>query len=400
MQLQSLRPIVSCLAFLIAPFLATGRAVGQQNPTAKPESTPASTQIAPKPTNAERAASPSTQSGTPPTSPTQPVIPTLPKEPLLDPATGKPWYESIQEDWSSLQLGTSKLNPQPPLVGEVADEETFTRTLVRLQWRPGDPVDLWIVLPKGAQKPPVVLYLYNYIENPERFHNNGWCKRVTSGGVAAVGFLSALSTDRFRDRPMKQWFISELQESLGSTVHDVKFILDYLESRGDLDIKRVGMFGDESGGAIALLAAAADPRIKAVDALEPWGDWPDFLTQSPIVSADPKREEYGKPEFLKKVAPLDPVLWLPKLTIPIRVQQVQRNLTVPIESKDAIKAALPKQAELFRFEGLDEIARREGGGGLFQWIKDKVSEMGSATASDAKGSVAETHPDANSAARR
>ena len=32
------------------------------------------------------------------------------------------------------------------------------------------------------------------------------------------------------------------------------------------------MFGEGSGGTIALLAASVDPRIKAVDVLNPWGD--------------------------------------------------------------------------------------------------------------------------------
>ena len=331
--------------------------------------------------------------------PAAPVTPVLKPEPRVD-AHGTPLYETIQEDWSSLQIGTSKLEPQKPLVGEVAEKDKFVRTLVRLQWRPGDPVDLWIVAPKGVKKPPVVLYLYNYLEDPARFHNDGWCERVTSGGVAAVGFLSALSTDRFRDRPMKQWFVSELQESLGSSVHDVKFILDYLQSRDEFDMTRVGMFGDGSGGAIAILAAAADPRIKVVDALDPWGDWPDFLTQSPIVSADPDREEYGKPEFLKKVAPLDPIKYLPSLKTPIRVQQVQHNLLVPMECKDAIKAALPKQAELFRFVGVDELAKRENGGALFSWIKDKLQDMSKPDSkSDSQKSVAEGSRETSSMAR-
>jgi len=304
-------------------------------------------------------------------SPGQPPQLALGQQALVD-AEGRPLYETIEEDWSSLQVGVSKLEPIPPTIGEVADNEKFTRALVQVQWRPGDPIDLWIVLPKGVKKPPVVLYVYNFLEDPERFHNDGWCERVTRGGAAAVGFLSALSSDRFRNRPLKQWFVSELQESLGSTVHDVKFILDYLDSRGDVDMSRVGIFGEGSGGAIAILAAAADPRIKAVDTLDPWGDWPDFLTQSPVVQVDPNKEDFGTPEFLKKVAPLDPVKWLPKLTVPIRVQQVLRNLAVPLECKEAIKAALPKQAELFRFEGVDELARRESGGGLFEWIKEEL----------------------------
>jgi dienelactone hydrolase len=225
-----------------------------------------------------------------------------------------------------------------------------------------------------VKKPAAVLYLYGHDQDTDRFKNDRWAARVTSGGVAAVGFVSALSGHRFHDRPMKQWFVSELQESLGSTVHDVKFILDYLAQRGDIDIdmERIGMFGEGSGGAIAILAAAADPRIKAVDALEPWGDWPDFLAKSPLVEGDPNRADYVKPEFLKKVAPLDPVKWLPELKVPVRVLQVRQNDSTPIECKERIKGASPKQAEVVRFEAISDLTGREGGGRLFEWIKAKV----------------------------
>ena len=289
--------------------------------------------------------------------------------PLLDPKTGLPLYETIEEDWSSLQVGNSKLEPEEPLVGMVDDQPTFTRTLVQVKWRPGDPIDLWIVLPKGVKKPPAVLYLYNFTDGTERFRNNGWCDRTTSGGVAAVGFVSALSGPRFHDRPLKQWFVSEFQESLGSSVHDVKFILDYLAKRGDVDMDRVGMFGEGSGGAIAILAAAADSRIKVVDALDPWGDWPNFLAKANFLQEDPAKARYVTPEFLNSVAPLDPVKWLPSLKIPVRVQQVRQNEAVPIEAKESIKNAAPKQVEVVRFEAVSDLHKREGQGQLFDWVK-------------------------------
>jgi cephalosporin-C deacetylase-like acetyl esterase len=311
--------------------------------------------------------------------------------PGLDPKTMTPLYETIQEDWSSLTIGASKLQPEEPLVGLTDQTDTFTRTLVQVKWRPGDPIDLWIILPKGVKKPPAVLYLYGYDQDTDRFKNDRWAARVTSGGVAAVGFVSALSGHRFHDRPMKQWFVSELQESLGSTVHDVKFILDYLAQRGDIDMERIGMFGEGSGGTIAILAAAADPRIKAVDALEPWGDWPDFLAKSPLVEVDPDHAEYLKQEFQKKVAPLDPVKWLPGLKVPVRVQQVRENDSTPIECKEKIKSAAPKQAEMVRFEATSDLAGREGGGRLFTWIKVKVQGPGKPEGAP-KVSVADGNP--------
>lgn len=66
--------------------------------------------------------------------------------PDFDAKTGLPLYETIQEDWSSLQIGVSKLDPQPPLVAETDVQDGFTRTLVQLQWRPGDPLDFWDVI--------------------------------------------------------------------------------------------------------------------------------------------------------------------------------------------------------------------------------------------------------------
>jgi cephalosporin-C deacetylase-like acetyl esterase len=153
---------------------------------------------------------------------------------------------------------------------------------------------------------------------------------------------------------------------------------------------RIGMFGEGSGGSIAILAAAADPRIKAVDLLDPWGDWPDFLADSPILQQDPHRQDYVKPEFLKRVAPLDPVKWMPQLTIPIRMQQVHQNDVIPDKCKEAIKAAAPKQAQIDRFEAAKDLARHESDGRLFDWIRGQVQEsVKSGTGTTANLSVAQ-----------
>ncbi len=364
------------IAFLmIALCLACASAVAQQPAAAAPKATPA-----PPPQPASTPASPAavalSQSAVENDASHAAAAPT----PGLDPKTGVPLYEEIEEDWSSLQIGNSKLEPEDPLVGMIDDQPTFTRTLVQVKWRPGDPIDLWMVLPKGVKKPPVVLYLYNFTDGTDRFRNDGWCDRTTSGGVAAVGFVSALSGPRFHDRPMKQWFVSEFQESLGSTVHDVKFILDYLAKRGDVDVDRVGMFGEGSGGTIAILAAAADSRIKAVDTLDPWGDWPNFLAKANFLQDDPEKAHYITPEFLKSVAPLDPVKWLPELKIPVRVQQVRQNEAVPIESKESIKNAAPKQTEVVRFEAVSDLHKSEGQGQLFDWIKAHLPAASAAPA--------------------
>ena len=395
MEWQSFRGAwISSLIYLLSLGLCAGSLFAQQAPGAdqgKPAATSGSAgAAAPKPASGSTANSSSSLSSSRPAGQGSSVPANTSAQPTgsaqtadqakpagrvipgFDAKTGIPYYEEIQEDWSSLQIGTSKLEPQPAMVGAVDDSQpTFTKIMARVQWRPGDPIDLWIYLPKGVKKPPVVLYLYGPSRG-ERFNNNDWAARVTSGGVAAVGFNGALMGPRFHDRPMKEWFISELQESLGSTVHDVKFILDYLDGTGQVDMNRVGMFGEGIGGSIAILAAAADSRIKVVDTLEPWGDWPVFLTKSDVVKEDERYPDYGKPEFLKKVAPLEPTKWLADLKIPIRIQQVKDIEASPEECKDAFKAAAPKQAQVDRFLTIADFTKLESGGRLFRWVKDNL----------------------------
>ena len=276
------------------------------------------------------------------------------------------------EDWGSLSLTNSHLHAERPILGEKDDDALFTRELLQVKWRPGDPIDLYVIKPKGANKPPVVLYLYGYPSETDRFRDNRYCARITSGGFAAIGFVSALTGQRYQNRPMKQWFVSELQESLGSSVHDVQMILNYLASRDDLDLNNVGMFGEGSGGAIAILAAAADTRIKAIDVLDPWGDWPDWMAGSALIPEE-ERPSYQKPEFLKKVALLDPVSWLPQLhSQHIRIQQLLDDPVTPKPAKERLDAVAPASAQLMRYQGNLQLYTASSGGRLFQWIKDQL----------------------------
>ncbi|HYA24129.1 MAG TPA: alpha/beta hydrolase [Terriglobales bacterium] len=283
-----------------------------------------------------------------------------------------PMHAGTLEDWTALSLVGSDLRPDQPISGEKDDFPLFTRELIRVKWRRGDPINLYLILPKGVVKPPVILYLYSYPSETDRFRDNDYCVRLTRDGYAAVGFVSALTGHRYANRPMKEWFVSELQESLVTSVHDVQMILNFLSTRDDFDLNRVGMFGTGSGGTIAILAAAADPRIKAIDVLDPWGDWPVWMASSSIIPEN-ERPNYVKPEFLSKVAGLDPIDWLPKLKLQhMRVEQVLDDEVTPKAARDRIAAAAPAAAQVVKYEGMGQFFGAASGGRLFQWIKESV----------------------------
>jgi hypothetical protein len=248
----------------------------------------------------------------------------------------------------------------------------YTHEVNRVQWRPGDPIDLYIVKPVGVKNPPVILYLYSYPFETDRFLNHDFCKFLVRNGFAAVGFASALTGQRYHDVPMKQWFVSELRQSLATSAHDVQMILNYLASRGDMDMSRVGMFGDGSGASIAILAAAVDPRIKALDLLDPWGDWPDWIAKSTRIPEN-ERPGFLKPEWLVDVAPLDPIKWLPKLkTQKIRIQFVKTVTITPREAQTKIEAAAPASAQIMHYDNAASFRATIASGTGFDWLKQQV----------------------------
>jgi hypothetical protein len=280
----------------------------------------------------------------------------------------------FHEDRNNLSLSTSKLAPQPPLLGETDDlkDTGFIRELYQVSWRPGDNIDLYVVRPRNVKNPPVILYLYDFPQDTDRFKNNRWCELVTHGGYAAVGFVSALTGQRFHDRPMKEWFVSEMQESLVTSVHDVQMIIDYLATRGDLDVNRLGMFGSGSGGSIAILAAAVDPRIKALDVLNPWADWPDWLASTSKLRAD-EHEKFLKPEFLATISPIDPVDWVSKVkTQRLRIQNLRSSAEVPNKVQVKMESAAPDTAVIYQYGDDLALIRQTAGGGSLDWLKKQL----------------------------
>jgi len=305
----------------------------------------------------------------------QAVVPAGAQAVNSEPLPPKPADAADQpEDWTSINLKQNELQPAVPILGEKDEVPTtsFIRERYQMLWRPGDPLDVYVVRPRGVAKPPVILYLYSFPQDTDRFKNDRWCETVTSNGFAAVGFVSELTGHRIHDRPAKQWFVSELQESLATSTHDVQMILNYLETRKDLNMDRVGMFGVGSGGTIAILASAADPRIKAIDVVSPWGDWKEWLAHSSIVPAN-ERATYLTPEFLANVAPLDPVTWLARVKASaVQIQNVRKTPTVPDSVQERIEAAAPSNAIVDQFGDMRAYYPESAGGKIFNWLKGQL----------------------------
>ena len=286
-------------------------------------------------------------------------------------------FNDVVEDGTSPALTKSQLKPALPLVGFVDKQSAYSVSLIRVQWRQGDPIDLWVMKPNGVKKPPVIMYLYGYPSDTDIFKDPKWQEFTTKGGFASVGFVTALTGHRYHDIPWKKWFVSELPQCLAVSAHDVQMVLDYLSARGDLDVDRVGVFGQLSGATVGILASAVDPRIKVLDTLDPWGDWPTWMEKSPFVPTS-ERPDYVKPEFLSKIATLEPLEWMPKIQAKrFRLQQRNFDYETPLASKDKLQRAIPPGATASFYKSIAEFATAEGEDEekTLDWIKTELRSL-------------------------
>lgn len=298
--------------------------------------------------------------------------------PIADPTDKR--FVTVTEDLTTPSLDNSKLKNVMPLIGYVDEEPQYSQELDQVQWRWGDPIDLYIVKPKAVKNPPVIFYLYSYPYDTDYFASEAWQKAVTKDGFAAVGFVTALTGHRYHDRPMRQWFISELQESLAASAHDVQMVLNYLATRGDLDLNRVGVFAEGSGASIAILASAVDPRIKVLDTVAPWGDWPTWLRTSPFVP-ESERPDYVKPEFLKKLSTLEPLDWLPKIQAKkFRLQDEGFDPVTPKASKEKLRAAVPANSLVVVYNTPEEFNAARNHNQVLDWMHAQLQTLPEAPA--------------------
>lgn len=313
-------------------------------------------------------------SGALPTPPDQ-ELPLLIAEPN-GPADITASATKAREDWGDISINHSTFDVVEPVLIQHEEHGEYTRDYLRVQWRAGDSIDLFVFRPTGIARPPAILYLYSYPSDTGRFYDENWAKNAVRGGYAAVGFVSALTGQRYHSRPMKEWFVSQLQESLGSTVHDVSLILNYLDSRNDIDMDHIGMFGQGSGGSTAILAASTDKRIKAIDVLDPWGDWPDWVTYSAVLEPGDKTQ-FSDPGFQESVSRLDPLRYLPQLKdCNLRMEQIVVDPTTPeIARRKLADAATQRGSQVLVFPDTEAHYTAMKTAGPAGWLKTQLKPI-------------------------
>ena len=175
------------------------------------------------------------------------------------------------------QLDRPKVAPDPIVVDTKIDggfvTEHFTIATEKRKSGQVERMPVLLIRPEKAEgRLPAVVVMHGTGGNKEG--QRGWCQNLAKQGIIGIAidaryhgeradgakgsarYIEAI-TQAWRDKPGPQE-----HPFYYDTVWDLWRLADYLETRGDVDAKRLGMIGFSMGGIQTWLAASVDDRWK------------------------------------------------------------------------------------------------------------------------------------------
>lgn len=210
---------------------------------------------------------------------------------------------------------------------------------------------------------PAILFLHWY--EPPRPTSNRTEFLAEAVELAGAGVVSLLV-----DTPWtgEQWFpkrdAAKDYEFTIQMTKDVRRALDVLLAQPGLDRTRIAIVGHDFGAMWGALATAADPRVTHfvyMAGTRAFTDWYLFT---------PKKDGAEKDAFVARLAPLDPIAHLAKISRPVLLQFGTKDPFVKNEAAAAMGDAVtgPKTVKTYEFEHeLTFQARRD----RIAWLKEQ-----------------------------
>ncbi len=200
--------------------------------------------------------------------------------------------------------------------------------------------------PAGIEKPPVVVMAVGLDSTKEE--GDAYEAPFLARGIATLVFEGPGQGEAQYDFPIR-----------GDYEVPVKAVLDFVETRRDLDAARIGMWGVSLGGYYAPRAAAFEKRIKACIALGGPFDWgaawdglPDLTREAFRVRSHCKTQDEAK----KNAATLSLVGIADKITCPIFIVNGRLDRIVPAKDAERLAREVKGPATLLMIEDGNHIA--------------------------------------------
>lgn len=211
-------------------------------------------------------------------------------------ADARKWQKSTRLALAEkIGLGMIPAAPLNPRKIEVVDKKDYIREKLLIRTGPDSVMPVYVLLPKNAPRPiPVVIALHGHgygvkdivglwedgqeRNTPDGYHNDFAVSLCRKGFAVAAPEISCFGERRsdfsHLDSKIGQQPAGTCTHSamlafhmgisvIGLRVHDGMKLVDYLETRKDMDISRLGAMGISGGGMHTFFSTCLDTRIKA-----------------------------------------------------------------------------------------------------------------------------------------
>lgn len=243
---------------------------------------------------------------------------------------------------------------------------------IEFEARPGERVPALMTLPFEAEKPvPAIVLLHG--SHQQKDFVEEICTPFNEAGFAMVCFDQYMRGDR-RVRGNMRDMAMAYRERSWKTVHDARRLVDYLQTRSDIDPDRIYLVGASYGAITGTVVLAQEKRIKAGVLVVGGGNLRLFAKAPEI-----RREVPGwllpalGPIIAFLIGPAEPVLHAPKTAgTPVLMQNGSNDGVIIPESGEALYAALGEPKEI-RWYPIDHPDREEKGEEVIKMLLDGLA---------------------------
>ena len=222
-----------------------------------------------------------------------------------------------------------------------------------------------LVTPRSPAGGPGILFLHWY--GPPEPTSNRSQFVPDAIQLAHSGATSLLLDTPWSDHAyMKKRKRSEDFARSVAVVKDFRRALDVLVAQPGVTASRVALVGHDFGAMYGALMASADARVKAFVFMAGTRSFSDWFLFGP-----PRLEGAARQAFIDELAPLDPIRFVAKLTMPVLFQFASKDEYVSKPTAEALVAATPGKPEAITYESgheLNDEATRD----RIAWLKQQL----------------------------
>ena len=232
----------------------------------------------------------------------------------------------------------------------------------------------YLRLPTGVKSPPVVVMIPGANSVKEELHQ--WGYEFVQRGIATL----AADGPGQGECSLRNGGVALSLETFSSAVTS---IIDYLESRKDIDSKRLALWGQSTGGHLVIRAAASEKRVRCVVSLGGGYDFRlEITSTTPADVWEEARDLYGLASFdeaeryVRQHGTLKGVI--DKVTCPLLVIHGAKDNIVAMEEIELIQRQVSGPIKVLVYEdGNHSVCNRnlEMRAVMADWVVDQMGSL-------------------------